>query len=77
MTTKTPLQQKQGLIYALNMATVDEAYEFKYELSSAMDEIISSFQGLKNVIDAWLPLGSIDFPMKDLMDEQESVPLPF
>ncbi len=76
MTTKTQTQLKKGLIYALNIATVDETYEFKYELSGAIDEVIDSIRGLKNIIDAWMPLGPFDYP-PDMMDEQDSGPLPF
>ena len=74
---KAQSELKKELIYTIDMDMLDDIYEFKYELSGAIDEVIDSIKGLKSVIDVYLPIGLTDCPAKDLMDTQESGQLPF
>lgn len=77
MTAKAQQQLKKRLFYNIDMATLDEIYEFKYELTGAIDEIIDSIQGLRRIIDVSIPLGSINYPAIEMMDEQDTGELPF
>ena len=75
--TKTKFQQKKRLVYALDPDSLDDAYEFKYELSEAMDEVIESIKGLKKIIEGWMSLMINDHLTVELPDEPEIGPLPF
>lgn len=77
MTMKSKLPLKKRLIYVVDPETMNDAYEFKYELSGAIDEVIDSIKGLKNIIDVWMPLAFNDCLTKEPTDEQDSGPFPF
>ena len=77
MAAKSKFQPKKRLICPIDLDTMDDIYEFKYELSEAIDEVIKSIVGLKSVVDVWMPLAFNDHLTKKLLDEQDSCPLSF
>ncbi len=76
MTTKSKCQGKKRLVYVVDPNALEDAYEFKYELTDAMDEIIESIKGLKRVVEVWLPLSFTDRLIEELTDEQDPGSLP-